>query len=82
MKHVLLLILLFWMGPAWCKVNINTATASQIADELIGVGERKAEAIVEYRKAHGQFKSLEELDAVKGIGPKTLEKNKDRIVLD
>lgn len=62
-------------------VNVNSASASEIADALSGVGEVKAQAIVEYRKAHGGFKSVEELSNVKGIGAKTLEKNKDDILL-
>lgn len=81
-QQILLSLLFFVAGPAWCAVHLNSATASEIANELVGIGERKAEAIVQYRKAHGRFRSLQALDAVKGIGPKILEKNKDRIVLD
>jgi DNA uptake protein and related DNA-binding proteins len=62
-------------------VNVNSASASEIADALSGVGEVKAQAIVEYRKAHGGFKSVDELANVKGIGAKTLEKNKGDILL-
>jgi|LZQQ01.1.fsa_nt_gb competence protein ComEA len=62
-------------------VNVNSASASEIADALSGVGEVKAQAIVEYRKAHGGFKSVDELANVKGIGAKTLEKNKSDILL-
>lgn len=57
------------------RVNINTASAEQLASNLKGVGLKKAQAIVEYRKAFGDFKSVNELTAVKGIGDKTLEKN-------
>lgn len=81
MKYVLMLILFFLTIPAWCKVNVNTAMATEIADELLGVGEQRSQAIVEYRKIYGPFKSLADLDAVKGIGPKTLQKNKGRITL-
>ncbi len=62
-------------------VNVNSASATEIAASLSGVGEVKAQAIVEYRKAHGGFKSVDELANVKGIGAKTLEKNKDDILL-
>jgi competence protein ComEA len=63
------------------KVNINTATAEQIATTMTGIGDNKAKAIVEYRNSHGKFKSVQELENVDGIGLKTVEKNKDRISL-
>lgn len=53
-------------------VNINTADASEL-DRLPGVGPATAAKILEYRKAHGGFASVDELMAVKGIGPKKLE---------
>lgn len=54
-------------------VNINTATAEQLA-ALPGLGEKTAAAVVAYRAAHGKFKSVAELDKVDGIGPATLTK--------
>ena len=63
------------------KVNLNTADAATIDRVLLNVGPAKAEAIVAYRKEHGSFKSPEQLALVKGIGLKTVEKNRDRIVL-
>ena len=63
------------------KVNINTADAAALDRVLVGVGPSKAAAIVEYRKAHGPFKSAEELAMVKGIGLSTVEQNRDRIEL-
>jgi competence protein ComEA len=62
-------------------VNINTADAQTIADALANIGIKKAEAIVEYRKTNGPFKTPEDLLNVKGIGAKTLEKNKADILL-
>jgi competence protein ComEA len=62
-------------------VNVNTASASEIAEELKGIGLKKAEAIVEYRKTNGQFETVESLTEVKGIGLKTVEKNRDLIQL-
>ncbi len=62
-------------------VNINTADAATIDRVLVNVGPSKAQAIVDYRKANGAFKSAEQLAMVKGIGLKTVEKNRDRIVL-
>ncbi|MCK3657680.1 competence protein ComE [Pasteurellaceae bacterium Pebbles2] len=62
------------------KLNINTATAEQIQHSLIGIGAKKAEAVVQYREKHGAFTAVEQLLEVQGIGKATLEKNRDRIV--
>lgn len=61
------------------KVNINTADAAELDRILLNVGPSKAAVIVEHRNTHGPFKSLEELALVKGIGLKTVERNRDRI---
>ncbi|MFP4207243.1 MAG: ComEA family DNA-binding protein [Wenzhouxiangella sp.] len=63
-------------------VNVNTATAEQLAEALTGIGEAKAEAIVEYREEHGPFKHPDELVNVRGIGLATLDRNRDRIVVE
>ncbi|WP_027709066.1 ComEA family DNA-binding protein [Zooshikella ganghwensis] len=60
-------------------ININTATAEQIADALVGIGPAKAQAIVEYREEFGAFDSLDDVEQVKGVGKKTLEKNQGKI---
>jgi len=57
-------------------VNINTADADTLTDVMKGVGEKKAHAIVVYRETHGDFTSLDDLLQVKGIGEKTLERNR------
>ena len=76
---MLLLALSFW---SWAgQVNINTADAQTLAAELHGVGAAKAQAIIDYRKAHGNFKTVNDLANVKGISSKTIEKNKDKIIL-
>lgn len=62
------------------KININKATAEELA-QLDGIGPQKAKAIVAYRKANGDFKKIEDLMNVKGIGEATFEKNKDKSVL-
>lgn len=62
-------------------VNINTATAEQLA-ELTGIGPSHAAGIVEYRQKNGPFKNPEDLMQVSGIGPKTLEKNKGLILVE
>jgi len=81
LKSLALSLLLATSAYAADKVNINTADATTIDAVLVNVGPAKAQAIVDYRKANGAFKSAEELAMVKGIGLKTVEKNRDRIEL-
>jgi competence protein ComEA len=79
---VRLLALLVACMPLWAfagPVDINTADAETISNELDGVGLTKAQAIVEYRQKHGPFKSAEDLSLVKGIGERTVELNKEKI---
>jgi len=78
-----LVLSLLLASSAWAadRVDINTADAATLEQVLIGVGPAKAQAIVDYRKANGPFKSAEELAMVKGIGLKTVERNRDRIEL-
>ena len=54
-------------------MNINTADSEEL-ETLPGIGPVKAQAIVDYRNESGNFSSIEDLDNVKGIGAKTLEK--------
>lgn len=63
------------------RVNINTADAATLDRVLDGVGPSKAEAIIQYRKANGPFRSMDQLASVKGIGLATIERNRDRIVV-
>jgi competence protein ComEA len=81
--HSLLLTVIFLFTSAAFaeKININTATAEQIASAMTGIGESKAKAIVEYRTTHGNFESIESLQNVDGIGAKTVDKNKDKLTL-
>lgn len=81
LKSLALSLMLASSAFAVDKVNINTADAAAIDRVLVNVGPSKADAIVAYRKANGAFKSAEQLALVKGIGLKTVEKNRDRIVL-
>lgn len=62
-------------------VHINTASAEALSAGLQGVGKAKAEAIVSFRETNGPFMHLEELLNVSGIGPSTLQKNKERLRL-
>ncbi len=62
------------------KININTATVEELV-QLERVGPRYAEKIVAFRQENGPFKAPEEIMLVAGIGEKTFEINKDRIVI-
>ena len=73
-------VLSAWAVPEG-KVDINSANAQELAQALVGVGESRAKAIVEYRKQHGEFEEVMDLLAVRGIGTKVLEDNAERIVL-
>ncbi|MDD4906892.1 MAG: helix-hairpin-helix domain-containing protein [Methylobacter tundripaludum] len=80
-----LLVVLF---AAFCSfnviaspVNINTADAKTIGEALSGIGQKKAEAIVKYRETKGEFKTVEDLVNVDGIGAKTVEKIKNDVLL-
>ncbi len=79
--QALIFSLLFASAHLLAAVNINTATAEQIAEAMKGVGPSKAQAIVDYRKNHGPFKSVDELVKVKGIGLKTVEKNREQLTV-
>ena len=62
------------------KVNINTASVDQLL-QLDRVGAKYAQRIVEYREKFGPFEKGEDIMKVKGIGEKTWEANRDRIVV-
>ena len=79
LKSLVLSLLLATSAHAADKVNINTADAAALDAAMLNVGPAKAQAIVEYRREHGAFKSVEELALVKGIGLKTVERNRDLI---
>jgi competence protein ComEA len=80
MKKIMLSILLslFFATVAFAKVNLNTASVDELK-ELKGIGPAKAEAIVKYREEHGNFKSTEDIIAVKGIGEKLYTKISEEI---
>lgn len=63
------------------RVNINTADEAMLSERLKGVGEKKAKAIVDYRKKNGPFRSLRQLEEVKGMGAAIVQKNRNVIVL-
>ena len=59
-------------------ININSASLSELQN-INGIGEVKAQSIIDYREKKGGFKSIEDIKNVEGIGDKTFEKIKDKI---
>ena len=66
---------------ASATININTASAQQLADQLVGIGLSRASKIVAYRKANGPFHHANDLTAIKGIGERTIKRNQSKIRL-
>lgn len=62
-------------------VDINSADAASLAEAINGVGVVKAQAIIDYRNQNGPFASVDDLVKVRGIGPKTLEKNRAQLTI-
>lgn len=79
-KLLFILTILFSINIFAKPVNINTDNAQNIADSVSGLGLKKAQAIVDYRTKNGEFKTLEDLNKVSGIGDKTIEKIKSDIL--
>ncbi|MBI4809087.1 MAG: helix-hairpin-helix domain-containing protein [Nitrosomonadales bacterium] len=75
MKKLLLALFMSFAfsGISYAAVDLNTATKAEL-EAVKGVGSAKADAILEYRKQHGAFKSVDELNAVPGFGDKSVEK--------
>ncbi len=63
------------------KINLNKAEWYELII-LPGIGEKKAKAIVEYRKSKGGFRTIEQLSEVNGIGKKTVKRIKDLVFID
>ena len=80
MKKLLLALVLWFAfaGAALAAVNINTATKAELTS-LKGIGEKKAQAIIDYRKKNGDFKSVEDLEKVEGIGPGIMKQIRSQV---
>ena len=82
MVRVLLMVVAGLMAlPAFAALNINTATQSEL-EAVKGVGPTKAQSIIAYREANGNFKSLDDLDKVKGFGKASIEKIRTDLSVD
>lgn len=74
-----LLLALPIIGFSADAININTADKETLMSVIKGVGDKKAEAIIAYRKENGDFKSVDELTNVKGIGQGTVDKHREQL---
>ncbi len=76
MKRLLLALVLWFAasGAALAVVNINTATKEELTT-LKGVGDKRAQEIIDYRKKNGNFKSIDELEKVPWDRPRAYEAN-------
>ena len=66
--------------PVFAAININTATQSEL-EAVRGLGPVKAKAIIDYREANGGFKTLADLDNVRGFGKASIEKLKGELTI-
>jgi competence protein ComEA len=79
----LLLALAMWFavtGVAMAVVNINTATKEELTT-LKGVGEKRAQEIIDYRKKNGNFKSVDDLEKVPGLGPGLMKQIRSQVTV-
>jgi competence protein ComEA len=79
-KMLLMLVAGLMTLPALAALNINTATQSEL-EAVKGLGPTKAQSIIAYREANGSFKSLDDLDNVKGFGKASIEKLKGELTV-
>ena len=80
MKYIILLVLLSGSAIVFAAetIDINTASKEDLM-QINGIGEKRAEAIIDYRESNGRFRSLEELVEVRGIGQAVVDKNRDQL---
>jgi competence protein ComEA len=62
-------------------VDINTSDAGTLSAAIVGIGEKKAASIIQYRETNGPFATIDDLARVKGIGSATIEKNRQNLTV-
>ena len=80
LRKLFLLLLLSSPGVVMSMepIDINTADKETLM-ELNGIGEKRAEAIIEYRERNGPFESVEHLTRIRGIGRSVIKKNREQL---
>lgn len=81
LKCCLSVLLLVISLPVFAALDLNRASAEQLAEQLQGIGMAKAQEIVRYRQDRGPFDSVDQLIEVKGIGTVLLEKNRQNLTV-
>ena len=82
LKSVLLVGALMFSGLGLAApVDINSADAKTLAKVIKGVGDKKARDIVAYREKNGPYRSVDDLSKIKGIGKKTIDKNRENLTV-
>ncbi len=85
MKNLSFILISFFLALSFMAVadpvDINSADVQSLAINIKGVGAKKAAEIVRYRKQHGPFKSIEELENIKGIGARLIENNRANLLV-
>lgn len=78
-RKSILFVLFFFSSLVFAiePIDINIASADELAQTIKGVGPAKAQAIVAHRDKHGPFASIDDLALVQGIGEKTVEMNRE-----
>jgi competence protein ComEA len=80
-RLILLLVICFlFSGIAAAVVNINTATKEELTS-IKGVGEKRAQEIIDYRKKNGNFKSIDDLEKVPGVGPGLMKRIRSQVTV-
>lgn len=74
MKKIITVLMsaLVFSAPAWAVVDLNTASQAEL-ETVKGIGPKKAQAIIEFRKKNGNFKTVDDLDNVTGFGKKSVD---------
>jgi len=82
MKNWILALIAFFVlaGSALAAVNINTATKEELTS-LKGIGDKRAQEIIDYRKKNGDFKSVDDLEKVPGIGPGIMKQIRSQVTV-
>ena len=82
MKKWIFAVITFFVlaGSALAAVNINTATKEELTS-LKGIGDKRAQEIIDYRKKNGDFKSVDDLEKVPGIGPGIMKQIRSQVTV-